>query len=54
MDGIILYDRANVGLSFIERINKRILNKNIKRIFISDKNFYWKRNNVEFGELIEL
>jgi len=54
MDGIILYDRVNVGLSFIERINKRILNKNIKRIFISDKNFYWKRNNVEFGELIEL
>ncbi len=54
MDGIILYDRANVGFSFIERINQRIVNKNIKRIFVSDKDFYWKRNNVEFGELIEL
>jgi len=54
MDGIILYDRANVGFDFIERIKERILNKNIKRIFISDKDFYWKRNNVEFGELIEL
>jgi len=54
MDGIILYDRANVGFSFIERIKKRIVNKNLKRIFISDEIFYWTRNNVEFGELIEL
>jgi len=54
MDGIILYDRTNMGFSFIERIKKRILNKNIKRIFISERDFYWKRNDVQFGELIEL
>lgn len=54
MDGIILYDRDNIGSNFIERIKKRIVDKNIERVFISDKNFYWKRDNVQFGQVIEL
>lgn len=54
MDGIILFDRSNIGFNFIKRINQRIISKRIKRIFISDKKFYWKRNDVQFGEVIEL
>ena len=54
MDGIILFDRSNIGFNFIRKMKQRIIDKKIKRIFISDKNFYWKRNDVQFGEEIEL
>jgi predicted nucleotidyltransferase len=54
VDGIILCDKNNIGLKLIEEYRKRIKNKGIKRIFIDENDFYWKRKEVKFGEIIEL
>ena len=54
MDGIIIYDKNKIGAKFIKKIRQRIKDKSLQRVFISDKNFYWKRKDVQFGEIIEL
>ena len=54
MDGIILLDKKNLGKEFIEKIKLRMRTKGLKRIYICDEDFYWKRDRIEFGELIEL
>jgi len=54
VDGIIIYDKKKIGLKFIKKIGQRIKDKFLERVFISDKNFYWKRKDVQFGEIIEL
>ncbi|TXT58781.1 MAG: putative Nucleotidyltransferase domain protein [Promethearchaeota archaeon] len=54
MDGIILYDPKNIGSKLIEKYKKRIKNKGLKRIYVENDNFYWKRKDVKTGEIIEL
>ena len=54
LDGILLLDRDNIGFKFIEENKQRMKKKQVERIFISDKKFFWKRENVKFGEMIEL
>lgn len=54
MDGIILFDKNDTTQEFITKIKKRIKENNIKRIYINDNNFYWKRGKIKFGEIIEL
>ncbi len=53
MDGIILFDRNQTGFHFLKKIKKRIEEKGLRRIFIKENDYYWKRN-VKFGEIIEL
>ena len=53
MDGIILFDRNQTGFHFLKKIKKRIEEKGLKRVFIKENDYYWKRN-VKFGEIIEL
>ncbi|MHA1264044.1 MAG: nucleotidyltransferase domain-containing protein [Candidatus Helarchaeota archaeon] len=54
MDGIIILDNENIGKEFMEKIKLKMRMKGLKRIYISDEDFYWKRDRIEFGELIEL
>lgn len=54
MDGIIIYDKDDVGLKFIKKIRHRIKKKGLKRIYLSDNDFYWKRGKIRFGEIVEL
>jgi predicted nucleotidyltransferase len=54
MDGIILYDPKNIGLRMIKIYLEQIEKKNLKRIYVSKNDFYWKRKDVKFGERIEL
>lgn len=54
IDGILIFDRNNVGLEFINRIKRRIKDKGLKRIFLGEEDFYWKRKDVKFGEIVEL
>jgi predicted nucleotidyltransferase len=54
MDGVILFDKNDTAQKFITNIKKRIKENNVKRIYISDNNFYWKRGKIKFGEIIEL
>ncbi len=54
MDGIILFDRNQTGLKFIKKIKNRIEEKGLKRVFISDNDFYWERKDIKFGEIVEL
>ena len=54
VDGILIYDRNQFGAKFIKKIKDRIKEKGLKRIFNSDNDFYWKRRNIKFGEIVEL
>lgn len=54
MDGIIIFDKNEIGLKFIKNIKKRIKKLGLKRIFIDDNDFYWKHKDVKFGEIIEI
>lgn len=54
VDGKLIYDRNQIGAKFIKKIKDRIEEKGLKRIFNSDNDFYWKRRNIKFGEIIEL
>jgi len=54
IDGIILFDTKEVGLSLIEKYQKRIEEKALRRVYINENDFYWKRNDIKFGEIIEL
>lgn len=54
MDGLLIFDRNQIGLKFINKTKLRIKKKGLKRIFYSDEDFYWKRNDIKFGEIIEL
>ena len=54
MDGIIIFDRKEISLKFIENIKQRIKKKGLKRVYISDNDFYWKRKKIKFGEIFEL
>lgn len=54
VDGIVIFDRNRVGFNFQEKIKRRIRENGIERIYISDTDFYWKRKDIKFGELIEL
>ncbi len=54
VDGLILYDPKNTGSEFINCIKKRIEEKELKRVYINQNDFYWKRKDIKFGEIIEL
>jgi len=53
-DGIILFDKDDIGLIFIRKIKQRIKEKGLKRIYLGKNNFYWKRKKIKFGEIVEL
>jgi len=53
MDGIILYDINLTGFHFLKKIKNRIEEKELRRIFIKENDYYWERK-VKFGEIIEL
>jgi uncharacterized protein len=54
LDGIILYDPKDIGSKLITSYQKRIEEKDLKRIYINENDFYWKRKDIKFGEMIEL
>lgn len=54
MDGIILFDRNQIGFQFFEIIKKKISEKGLKRVYINEADFYWERKEIKFGEIIEL
>lgn len=54
IDGIILYDRKNIGLKFIEKYKKQIKKKNLKRVYLDEDDFYWERGDIKMGDIIEL
>ena len=53
-DGILIYDKNENGLKFIEKIKLRMKLKELKRVYINDRDFYWKRRDIKFGEIVEL
>lgn len=53
-DGIIIFDKEDVGLKFINKIKRRIKEKGLKRVYLGENNFYWKRKKIQFGEIVEL
>lgn len=53
-DGIIITDGRQIASKFIAKIKRRIEEKGLKRVFNSRNDFYWKRPNIKFGEIIEL
>ncbi|MGV9173819.1 MAG: nucleotidyltransferase domain-containing protein, partial [Promethearchaeia archaeon] len=53
-DGMILFDRKNIGAQFIENIKQRIKRLGLKRIYDEHNNFYWQHKQVKFGEVIEI
>ncbi|MHA1195816.1 MAG: nucleotidyltransferase domain-containing protein [Promethearchaeota archaeon] len=54
LDGIILYDKNDTGFNFIKEIRKQIEEKKLKRIFISEDDFYWEREGIKYGDIFEL
>jgi predicted nucleotidyltransferase len=54
MDGIRLWDKNEIGLEFMKQIKNRIKEKGLQRVFVDEDDFYWKRREVKFGEIIEL
>jgi len=54
LDGIIIYDKNNIGIDLLTRHRKRIEKMGLKRIFLDKNDFYWERKNIEFGEVIDL
>lgn len=54
IDGIIIYDTNNIGVELLTKYRKRIEKLGIKRIFLDKNDFYWKRKDIKFGEIIEL
>jgi len=54
MDGIIIFDKDQTGQKFIERIGRRMKEKHLIRIYVGDRDFFWKHEKFKFGELREL
>lgn len=54
MDGIILFDRNQIGFQFFKIIKKKIYEKGLKRVYINETDFYWERKEIKFGEIVEL
>jgi len=54
MDGIILYDVNKTATKFLENQNEKMKNKKLRRIYVNKEEYYWKRENVQFGEVFEL
>jgi predicted nucleotidyltransferase len=54
VDGIIIYDTNKIGLELLTNYRNRIEKMGLKRIFLDKNDFYWKRKDIKFGEIIEL
>jgi hypothetical protein len=54
LDGIIIYDTNNIGLNLLNKFRKRIEKMGLKRIYLDENDFYWKRKDIKFGEIIDL
>ena len=54
VDGIIIFDREDVGLNFIKNIRNRIKEKGLKRVYLGENDFYWRRKKIKFGEIVEI
>lgn len=54
LDGIILYDKEDMGFNLISCYRNRIKEKRLKRVFLDLDDFYWKRQDIKFGDIFEL
>ncbi|MBD3254314.1 MAG: hypothetical protein GF383_04435 [Candidatus Lokiarchaeota archaeon] len=54
LDGIILYDKNKIGFKFLTKYKEKIKEKGLKRVYLGENDFYWKRKDIEFGEIVEL
>jgi len=53
-DEIIIFDKDDPGLKFVKKIKNRIKEKELKRVYLGDNDFYWKRKKIRFEEIVEL
>ena len=51
-DAIILYDRDGFFRKVLEKTRKRLKELGFKRVWLSEKSWYWRKRDYKLGEVI--